>query len=68
MRVYRLYSEANLTVRKRKKAKLHNDAMTLRGEPWPWTYWGLEPLNTASKDWKQRYATVYLRDGPATAT
>ena len=41
--------------------------MTLRREPWPWTYWGLEPLNTASKDWKQRYATIYLRDGPATA-
>ena len=48
--------------------EIHNDAMTLRGAPWPWTYWGLEPMNTARKDWKQRYATIYLRDQPSTAT
>jgi chemotaxis protein methyltransferase CheR len=48
-------------------AEIHNDAMALRGAPWPWTYWGLEPLNTARKDWKQRYATIYLRDQPSIA-
>jgi chemotaxis protein methyltransferase CheR len=42
--------------------EIHGDAMTLRGGPWPWSYWGLEPLNTARSDWKQRYATIYLRD------
>ena len=48
--------------------EIHGDAMKLRGEPWPWTYWGLEPLNAARKDWKQRYATIYLRDPPSTAS
>lgn len=33
--------------------EIHDDAMTLRGVPSPWTYWGLEPLNSARKDWKQ---------------
>ena len=48
--------------------EIHGDATTLRGAPWPWTYWGLEPLNTARKDWKQRYATIYLRDASSSAT
>jgi chemotaxis protein methyltransferase CheR len=48
--------------------EIHTDAMHLRGGYWPWTYWGLEPLDTTRKDWKQRYATVYLRDHPAKAT
>jgi len=48
--------------------EIHTDALTLRGAPWPWTYWGLEPLNTTKKDWKQRYATIYLREPPSTAT
>jgi chemotaxis protein methyltransferase CheR len=42
--------------------EIHAEALRLRGAPWPWTYWGLEPLDTARKDWKQRYATIYLRD------
>jgi len=48
--------------------EIHADALTLRGAPWPWTYWGLEPLDTARHDWKQRYATIYLRDPSSTAT
>jgi chemotaxis protein methyltransferase CheR len=50
--------------------EIHNDGMALRGGSWPWQYWGLEPLNTARKDWKQRYATIFLRDisSPAAST
>ncbi len=47
--------------------EIHGDALTLRGAPWPWTYWGLERLDIARADWKQRYATIYLRDPPSPA-
>ena len=45
-------------------SEIHDDAMTLRGAPWPWNYWGLEPLNTAPKDWKQRYALSTCATSP----
>ena len=42
-------------------AEIHADALKLRGAPWPWQYWSVEPMNTAHRDWKRRYATIYLR-------
>ena len=41
--------------------EIHADALKLRGAPWPWTYWSLEPIDTGRRDWKRRYATIYLR-------
>jgi len=32
------------------------------GSGWPYQYWGLEPLSKETKDWKRRYATVFVRD------
>jgi hypothetical protein len=26
---------------------------------WPWSYWGLEPLDRSRPDWESRYGTVY---------
>jgi chemotaxis protein methyltransferase CheR len=42
--------------------EIHADAAKLRGKAWPWIYWGLEPLDTEKADWKQRYATIFLRE------
>jgi chemotaxis protein methyltransferase CheR len=41
--------------------EIHADATALRGNSWPWIYWGLEPLDTKRADWTRRYATVFLR-------
>jgi hypothetical protein len=40
---------------------VHEDARALRGVGWPWQYWGLEPLSKSRREWKRRYATVFLR-------
>jgi chemotaxis methyl-accepting protein methylase len=41
--------------------EIHADSLVLRGAPWPWTYWGLEPFDDRRRDWKQRYATIFVR-------
>jgi chemotaxis protein methyltransferase CheR len=41
--------------------EIHSDSAVLRGPPWPWIYWSLEPFDDQRRDWKQRYATIYLR-------
>jgi hypothetical protein len=41
--------------------EIHADARKLRGDPWPWIYWSLEPMDANRRDWKRRYATIYLR-------
>jgi trans-aconitate methyltransferase len=44
---------------------IHRDALARRGSRWPWTYWGLEPFDGARRDWRRRYATVFLREAAA---
>ena len=39
--------------------EIHDDARVIRGEVWPWVYWGLEPF-AKSRNWRERYATIYL--------
>jgi chemotaxis methyl-accepting protein methylase len=39
---------------------IHNEARWARAVGWPYHYWGLEPFNTVSKDWRTRYGTVFL--------
>lgn len=39
--------------------EIHDDARVIRGEVWPWVYWGLEPF-AEQRDWRERYATIYL--------
>jgi chemotaxis methyl-accepting protein methylase len=31
-------------------------------DPWPWVYWGLEPFSGQRRDWRRRYATIFLND------
>jgi chemotaxis protein methyltransferase CheR len=64
---YALSKKAGLVPLDSLISEIHNDGLVLRGGPWPWQYWGLEPLNTARKDWKRRYATIFLRDVTASA-
>jgi hypothetical protein len=40
---------------------IHEDARQLHGAAWPWHYWGLEPFNMARRNWRARYATIFLR-------
>ena len=40
---------------------IHEEARQLHGAAWPWHYGGLEPFNTARRDWRARYATIFLR-------
>lgn len=42
-------------------AEIHEDARAIRAAGWPWSYWGLEPLSTARRDWRRRYGTVFLK-------
>jgi chemotaxis protein methyltransferase CheR len=39
--------------------EIHDDARIIRGDAWPWVYWGLEPF-TERRNWRERYATIYL--------
>jgi len=39
--------------------EIHDDARVIRGEVWPWVYWGLEPF-AERRNWRERYATIYL--------
>jgi chemotaxis methyl-accepting protein methylase len=45
--------------------EIHNEARRARAVGWPYTYWGLEPYMTASRDWQRRYATIFLKGGRA---
>lgn len=44
-------------------AEIHDEARRERGSAWPYEYWGLEPFSTSRKNWKRRYATIFLSDG-----
>jgi len=44
-----------------KLEEIHNEARWARAEGWPDAYWGLEPFMTTSRDWKRRYATIFLK-------
>jgi chemotaxis methyl-accepting protein methylase len=37
---------------------IHDGDIALRRD-WPWSYWGLEPLDKHRKDWIYRYAAVF---------
>jgi len=39
--------------------EIHDDARIVRGEAWPWVYWGLEPF-AERRGWRERYATIFL--------
>jgi chemotaxis protein methyltransferase CheR len=40
--------------------RIHNEARRARSAGWPYHYWGLEPFMTYRKNWKSRYATVFV--------
>jgi len=40
---------------------IHNENLRLEG--WPYQYWGLEPFSTRRRNWRRRYATIFLRNG-----
>lgn len=42
--------------------QIHNEARWARGEGWPYRYWGLEPFMTSRRDWRRRYATIFIKD------
>jgi chemotaxis protein methyltransferase CheR len=39
---------------------IHEEAGRARSVGWPDQYWGLEPFMTYPRDWKVRYATIFL--------
>jgi chemotaxis methyl-accepting protein methylase len=39
--------------------EIHDDARVIRGDVWPWVYWGLEPF-AERRNWRERYATIFL--------
>jgi len=41
--------------------EIHNEAMRARAVGWPYSYWGLEPFMTSSKNWRRRYATIFKK-------
>ena len=41
--------------------EIHREARWARGVGWPYQYWGLEPFSTTRRDWRQRYATIFLK-------
>jgi len=41
--------------------EIHSEARWARAVGWPCQYWGLEPFSTTRRDWRQRYATIFLR-------
>lgn len=41
--------------------EIHNEARMARAIGWPYSYWGLEPFLTTRRDWRRRYATVFLK-------
>lgn len=45
--------------------EIHDDARVLRGDVWPWTYWGLEPYAGEARDVIRRYATIFLKSSPS---
>lgn len=57
--------------------EIHNDLRTgavstddtehTMGSVWPDEYWGLEPFDGNRKNWRRRYATVFLHDRPKTS-
>lgn len=46
---------------------IHEEARLLHGAAWPWHYWGLEPFDNSRRNWRTRYATIFLRQ-PTTVT
>lgn len=40
--------------------QIHREAATVRGERYPWEAAGLEPFSDSRRDWKRRYATIFL--------
>jgi len=40
--------------------RIHNEARRARAVGWPYEYWGLEPFLTTRRDWKARYATIFI--------
>lgn len=52
--------------------EIHNDLRTgavstdqpdhTMGSVWPTEYWGLEPFDGKHRDWRRRYATVFIHD------
>ena len=44
-----------------KIGEIHNEARWARAVGWPYHYWGLEPLSMTRQDWRQRYATIFLK-------
>jgi chemotaxis protein methyltransferase CheR len=43
-------------------SEIHEQARAGRGDAYPWRYYGLEPLRPELRDWRRRYATIFLRD------
>lgn len=41
--------------------QIHNEARRARGVGWPYHYWGLEEFTETRHQWRQWYATVFLR-------
>lgn len=39
---------------------IHEDARVMRGDVWPWVYWGLEPYMANHPDRIRRYATIFF--------
>lgn len=42
--------------------EIHNEARRARAAGWPDRYWGLEPFMTFTRNWRRRYATIFLKD------
>jgi chemotaxis methyl-accepting protein methylase len=40
--------------------QIHSEARWARAVGWPYAYWGLEPLVKSGRDWRRRYATIFL--------
>jgi chemotaxis methyl-accepting protein methylase len=53
--------EAGLRPLDYKIREIHEDARVIRGDAWPWVYWGLEPF-VEGRDWRERYATIFLTE------
>lgn len=58
---HRLTRKNNLIPLEHKIEEIHNEARITRGVGWPYSYWGLEPLSTAKREWQRRYSTIFMK-------
>lgn len=58
----RMSRKHNLEPMDYKIEEIHDQARWVRAAGWPYRYWGLEELSKSRRDWKRRYATIFVKE------